>query len=102
MIAYGLGDFLNDYEGIVGQGYEDFRNDLSCLYLPMLKDNGDVVGIDIVPCKIKHLKVQRAMDSRDVEWICSVFRKEGEILGTSCAIWKDDSGNKNLRILWNK
>lgn len=36
MIAYGAGDFLNDYEGIVGQGYEDFRDDLCCLYVPTL------------------------------------------------------------------
>ena len=45
-ISYGLGDFLNDYEGIVGQGYETFRDDLSCLYLPRLNAiTGDVIEV---------------------------------------------------------
>ncbi len=32
LILYGCGDFLNDYEGI--SGYEEFRGDLSLMYLP--------------------------------------------------------------------
>ena len=45
-ISYGLGDFLNDYEGIVGQGYEAFRDDLSCLYLPKLDaQSGNVIEV---------------------------------------------------------
>ncbi|MHC4180350.1 MAG: CapA family protein, partial [Planctomycetota bacterium] len=33
-ILYGCGDFINDYEGI--RGYEEFRGDLSLMYLPCL------------------------------------------------------------------
>ena len=36
LIAYGLGDFINNYEGIVSQGFEMFKHDLSCLYLPTI------------------------------------------------------------------
>lgn len=32
MVLYGCGDFINDYEGI--GGYEDFRSDLTLMYLP--------------------------------------------------------------------
>jgi len=63
LIAYGLGDFLNDYEGITGQGYELFRDDLACLYLPSLDiQTGNLSTMDIVPCKIRNLRVQRATD----------------------------------------
>ena len=34
LILYGCGDFLNDYEGI--GGYEEFRGDLTLLYLARL------------------------------------------------------------------
>ena len=100
MIAYGMGDFLNDYEGIVGQGYEDFRNDLSCLYVPRIKTNGEVVEINIIPCKIKHLKVQRATDPADIEWLRSALSQEGRALDTSCETSIDSSGKVNLKLLW--
>ena len=100
-ISYGLGDFLNDYEGIVGQGYEDFRNDLSALYLPVIDlQTKKLLKVDIIPCKIKHLKVQRATDSSDIAWLKSTFNREGEGLGTSCEIENTASGHNNLKLIW--
>ena len=100
MISYGLGDFLNDYEGITGQGYEAYRQDLTCLYLPCLNVNGELQTIEIIPCKINHLKVQRATDENDIGWICSALSREGKNLGTFCEKVQDRNGNMNLRIRW--
>lgn len=101
LIAYGLGDFINDYEGIVGQGYEMFRHDLCCLYLPTIDAvKGTLLQLDIIPCKIKHLKVQRATNANDIEWIRQTLCREGSSLNTSCIISKDKHGNRNLRLEW--
>ena len=102
MISYGLGDFLNDYEGITGQGYERYRQDLTCLYLPRInKSNGELLTIDIIPCQIKNLKVQRTRNQNDIEWLCNAFSMQGKELGTSCEQVKDVSGDVHLRIHWN-
>jgi len=102
MIAYGLGDFLNDYEGIIGQGYENYRNDLSCLYLPRVNIvSKKVEAIDIIPCKIKHLRVQRTKNPSDIEWLRSTLSREGKQLGTTCETVVDAStGHVNLRLHW--
>ena len=100
-IAYGLGDFLNDYEGIVGQGYEDYRNDLSALYLPVIDlKTKELLQVDIIPCKIKHLKVQRATDASDVAWLQSTFNREGSGLGTSCKIETTATSGTRLKLEW--
>jgi len=102
-IAYGLGDFINDLEGIVNQGYAKFRHDLCCLYLPAFDTrSGDLVQLDIIPCKIKHLKVQRATNMNDIEWIRQVFCREGRSLKTSCVIARDPNGDVNLRLQWDR
>lgn len=102
MIAYGLGDFLNDYEGIEGQGYEEFRHDLSCFYLPQYDmDTKKVVDIEIIPCKIKNLRVQRATDPKDIEWLQNAFTNEGKSVGTRCEKCETQSGVTNLRLRWS-
>lgn len=102
-ISYGLGDFINDYEGIVGQGYEDFRHDLSCLYIPSFDlEKRQVVDVDIIPCKIKNLKVQRATEVRDITWLQHAFNREGSSLGTSCKIHPSSNGAINLQLAWNE
>jgi poly-gamma-glutamate synthesis protein (capsule biosynthesis protein) len=100
MIAYGMGDFLNDYEGIVGQGYEDFRDDLCCLYVPTLDKLGNLINLELIPGKIKHLKVQRATDPSDVQWLVQTFREQGQALGTSCDTIVDQHGHVTLKIVW--
>ena len=42
-ILYGCGDFINDYEGI--SGYEEFRSDLTAMYLPTL--SASTAGLSI-------------------------------------------------------
>lgn len=100
-ISYGLGDFINDYEGIVGQGYENFRHDLSCLYIPSFDlEKRQVVKVDIIPCKIKNLKVQRAKEVRDISWLQNAFNREGSSLGTSCDIHPSSDDTINLQLVW--
>lgn len=102
-ISYGLGDFLNDYEGIVGQGYENFRNDLSCLYIPSFDlEKRQIVDVDIVPCKIKNLKVQRAKEVADISWLQNAFNREGLSLGTSCKVHPSKNGTVNLQLAWTE
>ena len=101
LIAYGLGDFINDYEGITEQGYEEFRNDLCCFYMPTIDtSNGNLLYLDIIPCKIKHLRVQRATIPDDIDWIYRIICREGQKFGTSCHITKDINSNANLRLTW--
>jgi len=102
MIAYGLGDFINDYEGITDQGYGGFRGDLCCLYLPKFDtEKRTLLQLDIIPCKIKHLKVQRATNANDIECIRQILCNESQVLGTSFEISKDAHGNINLKLKWN-
>lgn len=101
-ISYGLGDFINDYEGIVGQGYENFRNDLSCLYIPSFDlETRQVVDVDIIPCKIKNLKVQRATDVKDIAWLQNAFNREGKALGSSCKPVHTYNRTTNLKLFWS-
>mmetsp|Transcript_21052 Transcript_21052/g.32122 ORF Transcript_21052/g.32122 Transcript_21052/m.32122 type:complete len:437 (+) Transcript_21052:1525-2835(+) len=103
LIAYGLGDFLNDYEGIVGQGYELFRDDLSCLYMPFINSKtGKLIRLDIIPLKIHNLRVNRLTNPDDIEWLRYTFSREGAVLGTECETYRDVLGNINLRISWKE
>ena len=67
LILYGCGDFLNDYEGI--SGYEEFRGDLSLMYLPRLcQATGRLIELRLVPFKIGRFRLQRA-SSGETTWL---------------------------------
>ncbi len=101
MIAYGLGDFLNDYEGIRNQGYEEFRHDLSCLYrLRIDVETKDLLDVEIIPCKIHNLRVQRATSNDDISWLQMTLNKEGSSLGTWCETFKTPGDDTNLKLFW--
>jgi len=92
---------FSDYiQGITGQGYEEYRQDLTCLYLPKVTLKGDIKSIDIIPCQIRNLKVQRIVKPEDIAWIRNTLSREGKNIGTSCEEVKDMKGNVNLRIVW--
>ena len=78
-ILYGCGDFLNDYEGI--SGYEEFRGDLSLMYLPRLHPaTGRLIDLHLVPFKVARFRLQRASPADAVwlrhrlDWVCQPFR----------------------------
>jgi len=57
-IFYGCGDFLNDYEGI--RGYEQYRDDLSLMYLVTLDGAGRLLELQMVPMQIRRFRLNRA------------------------------------------
>ncbi|MTI29513.1 CapA family protein [Xanthovirga aplysinae] len=80
-ILYGCGDFIDDYEGI--RGYEEFRDDLSLIYLlTMEPSTGYLLELRMVPMHTKHFKINRASKS-DTDWLEEVLSREGKPLGTS-------------------
>lgn len=58
LIIYGAGDLINDYEGI--GGHDEYRPELSLLYLPRLSENGEMVSMTLVPFRIERFRLNRA------------------------------------------
>jgi len=85
LILYGCGDFLNDYEGISGQ--EEFRGDLTLMYLPVLDPDGRLLGMDMLPMQIHRFRLRQASPD-DSRWLARVLDRESRKLG-SCVVFED-------------
>jgi poly-gamma-glutamate synthesis protein (capsule biosynthesis protein) len=93
LILYGCGDFLNDYEGIAG--YEAFRGDLTCLYLPTLEaGSGRLLALELCPMQVRRLRLNRARPE-DARWLGEVLARESARLDTGIA--RDAGG----RLRWS-
>jgi poly-gamma-glutamate synthesis protein (capsule biosynthesis protein) len=80
LIIYGCGDFIDDYEGIVG--YEAFRDDLGLMYFATLDSStGKLVNLQMVPTRSERFRVQRASTS-DILWLIEILNREGKKLGS--------------------
>lgn len=96
LILYGCGDFLNDYEGIVG--YERFRDDLALMYFVTLcVSTGNLVRLDMTPLQISGLKLNH-VSGGDAEWLRDLLNRQGAGFGTGVE-FGDGTG---LRLLWNE
>lgn len=94
LILYGCGDFLNDYEGI--RGHESYRDDLGLMYFVSLDaSSGKLNGLQMVPTKIKNLRIIRPGKS-EICWMCNLLNREGEKYGTSVKLVDDE----NLMLEW--
>ncbi len=94
LILYGCGDFLNDYEGI--SGYEEFRGDLSLMYLPKLcAAAGKLVELHLVPFQLSQFRLRRASPA-DTIWL---RRKLGTISEPFGATVKPDADGR-LSVHW--
>jgi poly-gamma-glutamate synthesis protein (capsule biosynthesis protein) len=83
-ILYGCGDLLNDYEGI--NGYEEFRGELSLLYLPSLDAaSGTLLHFELIPMAIRRFRLNRP-STEEVQWLCEMLNREGEKFGTRVQI----------------
>ncbi len=83
LLLYGCGDFLNDYEGI--RGYEQFRADLTLMYLPRLDPaSGTLQELSLVPLQIRHLRLNRP-PAEAISWLAQVLNREGRPFGTRVA-----------------
>jgi len=88
LILYGCGDLINDYEGI--SGYEEYRDDLSLLYLPTLDLAGSLVALQMIPMKISKFRLIKASEN-DSQWLYERLNKECESLNTSLELAQDGS-----------
>ena len=74
LILYGCGDFLNDYEGILG--YEEFRSDLALMYFADIEPTtGNLAAFEIVPLQIRKFRLNRP-SRQDIEWMQQTFQRE--------------------------
>ncbi|PSC02877.1 poly-gamma-glutamate biosynthesis protein [Alsobacter soli] len=56
LILYGCGDLINDYEGI--EGYEDFRPDLSLIYMPVMDvQRRKLLHLEVAPFKMQGFRL---------------------------------------------
>jgi poly-gamma-glutamate capsule biosynthesis protein CapA/YwtB (metallophosphatase superfamily) len=79
-ILYGCGDFLNDYEGI--EGYEEFRDDLAVMYLPVFAGmSGSLVEFALEVFQIRKFRLHRA-SVEDTRWLQAVLDRESRGFGT--------------------
>jgi poly-gamma-glutamate synthesis protein (capsule biosynthesis protein) len=80
LILYGCGDFITDYEGI--RGYEDFRGDLSLMYLPELETGtGRLLSARLVPFRMRRFRLETA-PKEDAQWLCSLLNGVSNSFGT--------------------
>jgi poly-gamma-glutamate synthesis protein (capsule biosynthesis protein) len=91
-ILYGCGDFINDYEGI--GGYEEFRSDLTLMYLPRMNQlNRSLVDFRLVPFKIRKFQLQRAA-MPEADWLQQTLDRESARFGTSLS--RSDDGTLEI------
>ena len=94
LILYGCGDFLNDYEGIVG--YESFRPELTLMYLPVLESaTGALQHLTLVPLRIRRFQLQSA-SSEETEWLCHTLDRESRRWGARVRLEPDGT----LAVEW--
>ena len=89
LILYGCGDFINDYEGI--QGYENYRDDLVLMYLPVLRaGDGTLARLVMVPFQIRNIRLHRA-SARDAAWLAGVLDRESRRFGARVSLETDNT-----------
>lgn len=93
LILYGCGDFLNDYEGI--SGYEQYRSEIVLMYLPLLDLDGRLLGLDLVPFRIRRFRLERA-SAEQREWLRTTLDRESRPFG--CRVLPGAGGR--LRAAW--
>jgi len=93
-IVYGAGDYLNDYEGI--GGHEAYRPDLTLMYLPQLADDGALVSLEMVPMRIRRLRLERARGD-DARWLADTLDLASRPFGAGVRLTDDE----RLKVTWS-
>jgi poly-gamma-glutamate synthesis protein (capsule biosynthesis protein) len=88
---YGCGDFINDYEGI--GGYEEYRDDLSVMYLPSVNEASGVLEALTLVLFQKHRFRLRRASFEDASWFHTVMNKECRRFATRLSLDGDGSFN---------
>jgi poly-gamma-glutamate capsule biosynthesis protein CapA/YwtB (metallophosphatase superfamily) len=94
LILYGCGDFFTDYEGITG--YEEYRGDLSVMYLPTLEaSSGRILELKMTVLQARRFRLIRA-STPDVRWLCNLLNNVCTPFGTRVELGQDES----LKLHW--
>ena len=93
LILYGCGDFINDYEGI--SGYEQYRGDLTLMYLPRLSHDGAISELTLLPYRIRRFRLSHA-GREDAAWLRATLDRESLPLGCRIAL----HGDRRLAARW--
>ncbi|MDA8090965.1 MAG: CapA family protein [Nitrospiraceae bacterium] len=89
LILYGCGDFINDYEGILG--YEQYRGDLGLMYLVSVESpKGALLSVQMIPTRVRRFRVELAV-GKDGLWLMETLNREGAKLGTNVEENEDGS-----------
>ena len=95
LILYGCGDFLTDYEGIIG--HEEFRGDLSVMYLAKLEPlSGRLLELKMIALQSNRFRLKRASTS-DVSWLKHLLNNISAAFGTRVELEQDES----LKLHWH-
>lgn len=87
LVLYGCGDFVDDYEGIIG--YEHYRDDLRLAHLVTADTRtGRVTGLRMVPLQAWRMRLRRA-SPEDTEWLRSVLDGISRGFGTGVDVGAD-------------
>ncbi len=86
LILYGCGDFIDDYEGIIG--YEEFRGDLVLMYFAAVEPAGALAALEIVPLQIRNFKLVRP-SKQDICWMQQSLDRESRKFGARIALNPD-------------
>jgi poly-gamma-glutamate capsule biosynthesis protein CapA/YwtB (metallophosphatase superfamily) len=79
LVLYGCGDFINDYEGI--SGYEEFRGDLTLMYLPVIDPaDGRLAEMTLHVMQMHRFRLRRA-SADDSRWLARVLDRESRRFG---------------------
>jgi poly-gamma-glutamate capsule biosynthesis protein CapA/YwtB (metallophosphatase superfamily) len=74
LILYGCGDFITDYEGIIG--HEEYRGDLAVLYRPEFAvQTGRLVSLSMHPFRMKKFRLDYASED-DAAWLHATLDRE--------------------------
>ena len=89
LILYGCGDFVTDYEGIVG--YEMFRGDLASMYLIDIdSSSGQLVSARMLPMRMRRFRLEHASPA-DARVLCDLLNNLGTQFDTHARLDEDDS-----------
>ena len=79
LILYGCGDFITDYEGIIG--HEEYRGDLAVLYCPEFAvQTGRLVSLSMYPFRMKKFRLIYASED-DAAWLHATLDQESGQFG---------------------
>jgi poly-gamma-glutamate synthesis protein (capsule biosynthesis protein) len=86
-VAYGCGDFVNDYEGI--GGYEEYHDEVRVLYRLTVGPDGALAAADLLPFRSRRLRLERA-DPERVDWLQAALDRESRAYGVRVARVSED------------